>query len=212
MRRFPNPFQRAPAARALTLALALILPALSPTTALHAQDPDPDPVPPPAADSLAQARGGVGPGGAFLRAVLVPGWGHASIGSHRRGGVYLAAQAGTAWMLVRTRSRREDARRVVEIRERHVRERLALEGETDPVEIAAALDDDEDVRRARGLQEARSQQFEDWAALGIFMVLLSGVDAFVSAHLQDFPVPVELGVTPLSEGRIEVGARIPLPF
>ena len=32
----------------------------------------------------------VSPGGAFLRAVLVPGWGHVSIGANARAGAYFA--------------------------------------------------------------------------------------------------------------------------
>lgn len=183
-----------------------------------AQNPaDPVPVRPPAADSLVQQAvadslddRGVGPGGAFLRAVLMPGWGHASIGSHTRGGVYVAAQSGTLYMLVRTGSRRAAAERVVAQREALARERLALEGVTDPAEVALALDEDEGVQNARLLRRARQQQFEDWTALGIFLVLISGVDAFVSSHLQDFPQPVELQYTPLPEGRMELGLRVPI--
>lgn len=184
-----------------------------------AQDPvDPPPARPLAVDSLVQqaavadslADQGVSAGGAFLRAVLVPGWGHASIGSHRRGGVYVAAQSGTVYMLLRSRSRRDDAQRVVDLRETAARERLALEGVEDPAEIEAALDDDEAVQGARSLRNARQQQFEDWTAFGIFLVLISGVDAFVSAHLQDFPAPVDLQYAPLPDGRLEVGLRVPI--
>ncbi len=193
----------------------------APLAPLSAQDPtDPVPAAPPAADSPTReavdaaadsvADPGVSPGGAFLRAVLVPGWGHASIGSHGRGGFYVAAQAGTAYMLVRSRSRRADAQRVVDMREELVLQRLALEGVTDPAEVAAALEDDEDIVRARTLRNARQQQFEDWTAFGIFLVLIGGVDAFVSAHLQEFPAPVELQYTPLPEGRLELGLRVPI--
>ncbi len=193
----------------------------APLAPLAAQDPtDPVPVRPPVADSLTREAAeaaadsvsdtGVSPGGAFLRAVLVPGWGHASIGSHGRGGFYVAAQAGTAYMLVRSRSRRADAQRVVDMREELVLQRLALEGVTDPAEVAAALEDDEDIVRARTLRNARQQQFEDWTAFGIFLVLIGGVDAFVSAHLQEFPAPVELQYTPLPEGRLELGLRVPI--
>jgi hypothetical protein len=174
-------------------------------------------LPPPVTAQVASEQDvegprGVAPGGAFLRALLVPGWGHAAVGAHARGGVYLAAEGGTAWMLLKTRSRLADARRAVELSEGRVRVRLAYEGVIDPLEVEAALEEDEGVQRARGLEEARRQQFQDWTALGIFLILMSGADAYVSAHLRDFPTPVELAVTPLPRGRVEVGARIPLRF
>jgi hypothetical protein len=189
---------------------------------LTAQNPVPTPPPirgvdsvplvaPPIQDEQAESQG-VGPGGALLRGVLVPGWGHAAIGSHTRGGVYVAAQAGTAFMLVATRTRIHAARRAATAREAAVRDRLAVEGITDAVEIFEALEDDEALASARRLDETRQQQFQDWTALGIFLVFLSGVDAFVSAHLQDFPAPVEMQFQPLPQGRVDVGARVRLPF
>ena len=42
-------------------------------------------------------------------------------------------------------------------------------------------------------------------------MLISGVDAYVSAHLQDFPDPIEINAGPVGQGRFEVGARIRLP-
>lgn len=114
-------------------------------------------------------------------------------------------------MLVRVRSRLHDARRIRDFREESVRARLALEGVTDEAEIEAVLAADDRVDDARDLVNARVQQFEDWTALGIFLVLLSGADALVSAHLKDFPQPVELTAVPVGGGRVEVGARITLP-
>ena len=70
-----------------------------------------------------------------------------------------------------------------------------------------ALAEDPLVQDARSLVSARDQQFEDWLALGIFLAFLGGADAFVSAHLKDFPPPVELGVRPVGD-RIEVGVSV----
>ena len=39
----------------------------------------------------------VTPGGAFLRAVLIPGWGHVSIGANARAGVYFAIESAVAY-------------------------------------------------------------------------------------------------------------------
>jgi hypothetical protein len=203
-RRIPpsaEPTIRRPVLASVLLALAAA--AVAPAAAAHAQQV-------PASDSV-PVEPGVSPRGAFLRAIAIPGWGHAAARAHTRGAFYVAAQGGTVWMLVRTRARLGDARRLRDVREEVVRTQLAIRGVTDPLEIEAALTADERVARARGLMDARQQQFEDWMALGIFMVLLSGADAFVSAHLQNFPAPMELEVRSGENGRVEVGARVPLP-
>jgi hypothetical protein len=163
-------------------------------------------------DSLSPGRPQVSPGGAFLRAVVLPGWGHAAIGSYTRGAVYFAAEAATAFGLVRTRLRLSEAEDRLALQESFRRETLIRDGVTDPEELQTALDEDEVLSDLRGLVSARQQQQEDWAALGIFLVLLSGADAYVSAHLQDFPTPLDLNVTPLPGGRAElsVGVRLPL--
>jgi hypothetical protein len=203
------------------LAAVATMAGLAMSAPLAAQNPVPPPPPvrmdsvplvaPPLQDQDAEPEG-VSPGGAFLRGVLVPGWGHAAIGSHSRGGVYAAAQAGTAFMLVSTRTRIHAARRAVAARETAVLDRLAAEGVTDPAELFEALEADEALASARRLDETRQQQFQDWTALGIFLVFLSGADAFVSAHLQGFPAPVEMQFRPLPQGRVDVGARVLLPF
>ena len=70
------------------------------------------------------------------------------------------------------------------------------------------MDSDATLENMRDLADSRRQQREDWAALGIFLLLLSGADAYVSAHLQDFPAPIEIQATPVGDGRVEVGFRI----
>ena len=52
----------------------------------------------------ASEEGGVGitPRGAMLRSFLIPGWGHAALGSYNRGGFYFLAEALSGWMLVKT--------------------------------------------------------------------------------------------------------------
>lgn len=151
---------------------------------------------------------GVTPLGAFLRAIAIPGWGHAAVGSHGRGGFYVTTQAVNVFMLIKTRSRLNDARDLRALRERYLRAELASGGVTDETLILAALEDNDDWAGADRLVGARQQQFEDWLALGIFTVLLSGADALVSAHLQDFP---EVSATPVGdEGRMEVRVSVPV--
>ena len=55
--------------------------------------------------SLLPIAASVTPGGAFLRAVLVPGWGHVSIGANARAGVYFAIESAVAYGIIRTRRR-----------------------------------------------------------------------------------------------------------
>ena len=150
----------------------------------------------------------VKPSTAFLRAVLLPGWGHASIGSHTRAGFYFTLEAITAYGLLRTRTRLNEVTARAEFRENVLREDLAAQGITDFDEIESALDSDATLDDMRDLTDSRRQQREDWAALGIFLLLLSGADAYVSAHLQDFPAPLEIQATPAGNGRVEVGFRI----
>jgi hypothetical protein len=152
----------------------------------------------------------VTPGTAFLRAVLVPGWGHASIGTYTRAGFYFALEATTAYGLLRTRTRLNEVTARAEFRENVLREELAAQGIVDFEEIESALEADARLDNLRDLEDARRQQREDWAALGIFLLLLSGADAFVSAHLQDFPAPIQIQAAPAKGGGIEVGVRIEL--
>jgi hypothetical protein len=151
---------------------------------------------------------GVSPRGAFLRGLAFPGWGHAEVGSLSRGGFYFGAQAATGLMLFKTQSRLSRARDRLALLEAVERARLEAEGITDLVEVEAALSENPEVEDLRALEEVRADQREDWIALGLFLVLLSGVDAYVSAHLSQFPAPVEIGAA--DGGGVE--ARISLPL
>lgn len=222
----------------LLTALGLTLPGLALPAGLWAQQQPPDSVPardpvtplgplaspetpfatnqemPLVADSVLQSGADeVSPLGAFLRAIALPTWGHSVIGSHRRGAFYAVAEAGTAWMLFRTVSRRSSARAVLSARETVVRQEVTLANPGVPADtldllVDAALDEDPRVVEAQGLVDARQGQFEDWVAMGIFLTFLSGADAFVSAHLRDFPDPIDVQVNPTPDGGVQVGARI----
>lgn len=161
-------------------------------------------------DSLALGGEAVSPGGAFLRAILVPGWGHASIGSYNRAAVYFAAETATVFGLVRTRLRLSEARERLDLQEDFRRTTLIRDG-VPPDSLRLRLDEDEVLDDLRGLVEARQQQQEDWAALGIFLLLLSGADAYVSAHLKDFPTPLELDAAATPDGRMELKVGVTIP-
>ncbi|HSG07570.1 MAG TPA: DUF5683 domain-containing protein [Longimicrobiales bacterium] len=165
----------------------------------------------PAEDTVTVQASGVSPRGAFLRAAAIPGWGHASIGSYKRAGFYFFTEGATAWSLVKTRRRVAEAEERVRFREGIVRADLAAEGVTDPEEIQTRLDDDKVLQDLLALEEARRQQREDWTALAIFLLFLSGADAYVSAHLKDFPAPIQVNVEPVGNGRIDLSVGVKLP-
>ena len=152
----------------------------------------------------------VSPKGAFLRAVLLPGWGHASVGSYTRGGFYFAAEITTGWGLLRTNRRLGEIRDRMSFRENVLRAELAADGKT-PEEITTALEADEVLEDMNDLLVSREDQQEDWAALGIFLLFLAGADAFVSAHLGDFPTPITMDAVPLPGGRVELSVGLKLP-
>ena len=178
--------------------------------ALTAQEPQPVPTTtrPPLPEPL-----DISPGGAFLRAIAFPGWGHAAIGSHARGAFSFGAQAATTDTLLRTRIRVGEAQDRVRFRENVLLQRLAEEGVTDPDAIQQRLDEDGTLEELRSLLDARGEQQEDLVAFGIFLLLLSGADAYVSAHLARFPDPLELEARPgpQGSGTFDLGLRIRLP-
>ena len=110
-------------------------------------------------------------------------------------------------MLVRTLRRLAIAKDTRDLRESRVREVL-LAGGASPDSLAGLVDADGGVVSARELVLSRRQQLEDWVALGAFLVLLSGADAFVSAHLRDFPPPVTVEAAFGPRGSVEVGLRL----
>lgn len=150
----------------------------------------------------------VSPGGAFLRSALVPGWGQSTIGAHTRASFYFTLEATTMYGILRTRKRLTEVASRVEFREKNLREDLTAQGITDFDEIQTALDEDATLSDLIELEDSRRQQQEDWIALGIFLLFLSGADAFVSAHLQDFPAPIDMQAVPVGDGRIELGFRV----
>lgn len=127
------------------------------------------------------------PRGAFFRSLILPGWGQAHVGAPARGAVYFALAAGSGWMTWLTRQQLSDAR----AEEQWLRDI----GDIDPT-------DESDFAIAR------SQHFEDWAALTIFLMFLSGADAYVSAYLADFSERVE--VRPSGSGGVRLETRVPI--
>jgi len=149
-----------------------------------------------------------GPAGAFLRGALIPGWGHAASGAVTRGAFYFGFEAAAGWMVFKTARRLRVAREQVAVWEERVTARLERQGITDPDDVESELGRHEEVARLRELVDSREEQREDWVAVVIFTLLMSGVDAFVSAHLQNFPDPLTVEGDP--QGRIEAAIRLPV--
>jgi hypothetical protein len=163
---------------------------------LDAQEPPPetpqvpvaDTVPVPLADTLpAPAEPERSPRGAFLRSLVLPGWGQAWVGAPVRGGVYFTMEVGSLWMTYKSRQKLLEARQ----EQQWLRESGQL-----PLGEESAL-----VR-------SREDQVEDWLALAIFLLFFNAVDAFVAAHLADFGE--HIGVIPRPDGGVQFQARIPL--
>jgi hypothetical protein len=54
----------------------------------------------------------VSPMGAFLRSLVLPGWGQASVGRPVRGAFYFTMEAGSLWMLLKTQAKLSAAERI----------------------------------------------------------------------------------------------------
>jgi hypothetical protein len=111
------------------------------------------------------------PMGAFLRSLLVPGWGQAVTGRPVAGTVFATWEGLSAMMTLKAQSEFHYLR------------------EAGSVNVGA-----------------KRQEVQDWLVLWIFNHLFSGAEAFVSAHLQDFPK--DLRVRALPGG---VGVSLPVP-
>ncbi len=154
---------------------------------------------------------GITPRGAFIRSMLLPGWGHAEVEEALvRGGFYFSAQSATLFMILKSHTRLNLAKERLKLMESVVRQRLEADGVTDPRALEAAVSTDERVEGLRALEASRSEQRQDWIALGLFLVFLSGADAFVAAHLADFPAAVEIEPTPA--GALQIGFSVPVSF
>jgi hypothetical protein len=130
---------------------------------------------------------GITPKGAFLRSLVIPGWGQSRIGSPGRGGVYFGLESGSLWMVYKAQRKVEDARR----REHELK--------------AAGL---LDVDKQSGLLHSRLSQREDWITLSLFWLFFSGADAYVSTHLANFDAHV--GALPAPDGGVQVQATVPV--
>jgi hypothetical protein len=129
----------------------------------------------------------ISPRGAFLRSLVLPGWGQSELGAPGRGGVYFLLEAGSLWMVIKSHQKLTEARDLE-----------AIARQTGEIGPEAKLP----------LVRDRENQREDWITLSIFWLFFSGADAFVAAHLQDFDVHVN--AVPRPGGGTELRATVPV--
>lgn len=114
----------------------------------------------------------ISPTGAFLRSLLLPGWGQARLGRNVTGGLFVAFEGLAAAMVWKSQWQLEFAR----VRGKYVR--------------------------------SHEQEREDWIVLLLFNHIMAGAEAYVSAHLYDFPAALKIQRLP--GGGTGIGVTIPL--
>jgi hypothetical protein len=177
-----------------------------------------DPAEPVSGDTVVEQPTPISPGGAFLRSVLLPGWGQAHFDAYVRGGIYFSGWVGNSFMNFKNQVRLREARNRLDLRTMQVRETL-IAGAADPDSMRAVLDttqalalavrDDAIGSHLHDLVRSREQQREDWIAWSLFWLLASGIDAFVTAHLADFPAAIDM--EPHVDGSLSIGVHVPWP-
>lgn len=150
------------------------------------------------ASAVRQAEPPISTRAAFIRSLIIPGWGHAGTESYFRGGVFVAAQTSAYWMVWKSVSQRQEARRLRSVEKSIAMDRLRAQGIMDPDSLRFLAEQDPALEFWDTLLERRDEQVEDWIFLSAFLALLGAVDAFVAAHLWDFPeaLTMEVGSGP----------------
>ena len=151
---------------------------LSICPAVHLSAQVPDTTPPPLVTTGAlvvptDTTHRIRPMGAFLRSLLVPGWGQAATGRHVTRALFANWEGVSAMMTLKAQSELN-----------YLRETRS------------------------SLIDAKRQEVQDWIVLWVFNHLFSGAEAFVAAHLQDFPKDLQVRAFP---GGVGISLPVPRP-
>lgn len=124
---------------------------------------------------------------AFFRSLALPGWGQAVLDRKLTAGLFLLWEGVTLGMSVKIASE-------VRFLEATDSTRVIPDGATESARL-----------------RAKKAQREDWLVLLAFNHLFSGLEAYVSAHLWDFPGDLHFQMLPGRPGpRPGIGWRLPL--
>lgn len=187
--RFPHSPASPQHAARLLVALTLSASAISPASPALAQVVDTarvEAVPVPARPPISPRR-------AFLRSLLIPGYGQIALDRSVAAGIFAFVEVSALGMARRSALNLRDAKRAP-------RDSIVDRYEIDPLTGAPVIDpvtgQPKPVAfRTVGLRErikARRTHYEDWMAVLIFNHFLAAADAYVAAHLWDFPAKVAL--------------------
>ncbi len=151
---------------------------LSASPSVHVSAQVPDTTPPPLVTTGAlvvptDTTHRIRPMGAFLRSLLVPGWGQAATGRHVTGALFSTWEGVCAMMALKAQSEMHYLRT------------------THSANLGA-----------------KRQEVQDWTVLWVFNHLFSGAEAFVAAHLQDFPKDLKIRAFP---GGVGISLPVPRP-
>ena len=158
----------------------------------------------------------VGAGTAFYRSLLIPGWGQISGHAYTRAGVFITLQGASWFMLVKTLNKLKKSQEEVDSQSPRLQKSI--------IDSLTAIKDTSQVRfyqqnpaalkvlgdsfsPGHNLLKSRKKQREDWITLTAFWTLVSGVDAFINAQLQDFPAGVN--VEPRNGGGTQISVTVP---
>ncbi len=145
----------------------------------------------------------ISPRRAFLRSLLVPGWGQTSLDRGTAGGLFVLMEGITAVMIVKSS---DDLGRAKNARADSIFQGFQVNATTGELEMKDGQPVPIFVRNPLTDRiSARRQHLEDWIALMAFNHLFAGAEAFVAAHLYD--VPARISVRPAERG-VTVAARL----
>lgn len=184
----------------------------------RAQQTPPPVVPQPAQQQAEDTvRRGISPRSAFIRSLIIPGWGQYSVGAKKRAGVFFVLQSTSYFMLAKTLNKLGKAQDVEVERVGFVtdslRAKMAVDSAfNDSLSVETVfqrrVDTDSLVTDIRALVESRKQQRQDWIAYTLFTTLASGADAYIAAHLADFPGTIT--TQPRPDGSTELKFTMPV--
>jgi hypothetical protein len=182
--RFPHSPASARCATRLAIVLSLTIGATSPAIAQGTDTVRAEVVPVPTRPPISPRR-------AFLRSLLIPGYGQIALDRSVAAGIFAFVEVSALGMARRSALNLREAKRAP-------RDSIVDRYEIDPLTGAPVVDPETGqprpvAFRTVGLRDrikARRTHYEDWIAVLIFNHFFAAADAYVAAHLWDFPARV----------------------